>query len=32
MFSPDLETGTALWPEVWPITKIKRKKRRIRQY
>ena len=28
-FSPDLETGTALWPEVWPIQKLKEKKEEL---
>ena len=25
-FRPDLEKGTALWPEVWPVDKLKEKK------
>ena len=28
-FSPDLESGTALWPEVWPIDKLKQKKEEL---
>ena len=28
-FSPDLESGTALWPEVWPIDKLKEKKEEL---